>query len=158
MKSIVQKLGGSLASATRQPEPNVLLFAFLLNLPWELLQIPLFKAMPTLAHWDGVMVCLRAAAGDGVIALLAFWAIALLGGTRNWIARLSIRTLCTYVVIGLLFTVVVEYWATQVAGRWQYAAAMPRLPLLETGLLPLLQWVLIPPLLLWVVRRQLAQP
>jgi hypothetical protein len=32
---------------------------------------------------------------------------------------------------------------------------MPRLPLLGTGLAPLLQWLLIPPLVAWLVRRQI---
>ena len=40
-------------------------------------------------------------------------------------------------------------------GRWEYAEAMPRLPLLGTGLAPLLQWLLIPPLVIWLVRRQI---
>jgi hypothetical protein len=33
---------------------------------------------------------------------------------------------------------------------------MPRLPVIGTGLLPLLQWLVIPPLVLWFVRRQIA--
>lgn len=158
MKSIVRGLEGSLSSMTRQPELNIFMFAFLLNLPWELLQIPLFTAMPALAHWDGVIVCMRAAAGDGLIALLAFWAIAYLAGTRGWMTHFSIRTTVGFIGIGIILTIMMEYWATRLAGRWEYATAMPRLPLLGTGLLPLLQWVLIPPLLLWVVRRQIAQP
>ena len=57
--------------------------------------------------------------------------------------------------IGLIVTIALEYWATQIGGRWEYAEAMPRLPLLGTGLAPLLQWLLIPPLVIWLVRRQI---
>ncbi|WP_205527550.1 hypothetical protein [Halomonas sp. JS92-SW72] len=32
---------------------------------------------------------------------------------------------------------------------------MPTLPLLGTGLAPLLQWLLLPPLIVWLARRQL---
>ena len=35
-----------LQSLTWTPEFNVALFAFLLNLPWELWQVPLFEHMP----------------------------------------------------------------------------------------------------------------
>jgi hypothetical protein len=32
---------------------------------------------------------------------------------------------------------------------------MPTIPVLEAGLIPLLMWGVLPPLVLWVVRRQL---
>ena len=141
--------------AMNWPETNVALFAFLLNLPWELWQIPLFKNMPSFAHWHGVMLCTRAALGDAAIALLAFWLVAATARTRDWMRRPSGATLGAFVAIGLVVTITLEYWATQVGGRWEYAEQMPRLPLLGTGLAPLLQWLLIPPLVVWLVRRQI---
>lgn len=35
-------------------------------------------------------------------------------------------------------------------------ASMPVVPFLEVGLAPLLQWILLPPIALWIVRRQLT--
>ena len=137
------------------PETNVALFAFLLNLPWELWQVPLFKGMPSLAHWDGVILCTRAAAGDAVIALLAFWLVAAMTRTRDWIRRPAGASMGGYVAIGLIVTMALEYMATQLGARWEYAETMPRLPLLGTGLAPLLQWLLIPPFVAWLVRRQI---
>lgn len=55
---------------TWTPEFNVVLFAFLLNLPWELWQVPLFDHMPLAPHWEAVKTCSRAAVGDAVIALV----------------------------------------------------------------------------------------
>lgn len=66
-----------LQALTWTPEFNVALFAFLLNLPWELWQVPLFEHMPLAPHWEAVKTCSRAAAGDAVIALVAYWAMAL---------------------------------------------------------------------------------
>lgn len=137
------------------PETNVALFAFLLNLPWELWQIPLFKGMPSFEHWNGVIQCTRATAGDAAIALLAFWLVAATTRTRDWMRQPPGIALATFVAVGLLITIMLEYWATQIGGRWEYADAMPRLPLLGTGLAPLLQWLLIPPLVAWLVRRQI---
>ncbi|HCJ50545.1 MAG: hypothetical protein COZ20_03550 [Gallionellales bacterium CG_4_10_14_3_um_filter_54_96] len=139
----------------RQPELNLFVFAFLLNLPWELVQIPLFREMPSLPHVVGVVRCLRAAAGDGLILLLAFWTIAWITGSRRWLFHLSPVRLGGFIAVGLAITIAMEYWATVVAERWDYADAMPRLPLLGTGLAPLLQWILIPPLALWLTQRQL---
>lgn len=35
----------------RQPEFNVVLFGFLVNLPWEFLQVPFFRQMAAAPHW-----------------------------------------------------------------------------------------------------------
>jgi len=59
------------------------------------------------------------------------------------------------VVVGVLITVVMERLATGPLGRWAYADAMPVVPVLEVGLSPLLQWIAVPPLIVWFVRCQL---
>lgn len=41
------------------PELHVALFAFLLNLPWEFLQVPLYVGMPTMPHWCHFQQLLR---------------------------------------------------------------------------------------------------
>jgi len=51
---------------------------------------------------------------------------------------------------------VLEGLATGSADRWQYAEVMPRLPILGTGLAPLGQWLVLPPIVLWLTRRHLA--
>lgn len=38
----------------------------------------------------------------------------------------------------------------------RYAEAMPTLPVLGAGFAPLLQWTLLPPIVMWFVRRQLT--
>jgi hypothetical protein len=53
-------------------------------------------------------------------------------------------------------TLVLEWLATEVLDRWSYSDAMPELPVLGTGLLPVLQWILLPPLIVWFVWRQLT--
>ncbi|MFN9847597.1 MAG: hypothetical protein ACK56C_04430, partial [Alphaproteobacteria bacterium] len=36
------------------PELAVFIFAFLLNLVWEFLQVPLYEGMAETAHWQGI--------------------------------------------------------------------------------------------------------
>lgn len=138
------------------PELHVLLFAFLLNYPWEFLQVPFFEGMPKANHWDAVVVCTRAAAGDALIALAAFWAVALHWRERSWICRPRSGQIGAFVAVGVLVTVGLEWHATVLADRWSYAEHMPVVPLLGTGLAPLLQWLLLPPLIVWFVRRQIG--
>ena len=57
--------------------------------------------------------------------------------------------------LGLAATILFEILATQVWHRWHYSSLMPTIPMLEVGLIPLLMWGVLPPLILWFVRRQL---
>ncbi len=152
-------------ASARQPSPfrrvieapvvNVALFAFLLNYPWEFLQVPLFRGMAQAPHWDAIKVCTRATLGDAAIAAVAFWGVAAVAGAR-WILRPSVGQVAGFIAIGVAITLVLERLATGPLGRWEYAEAMPVLPLLGVGLTPVLQWVLLPPLVAWFVRRQLT--
>ncbi|MBW3661220.1 MAG: hypothetical protein KY397_06260, partial [Gemmatimonadetes bacterium] len=53
-------------------------------------------------------------------------------------------------------TVLLEWLSVDVWRRWDYARSMPTLPLTGTGLAPLLQWLLLPPLAIWLARRHLG--
>lgn len=55
----------------------------------------------------------------------------------------------------MLITVVFEELATGPLNLWEYTDAMPVLPMLGTGLAPVAQWIILPLLQFWFVRRQL---
>ena len=57
---------------------------------------------------------------------------------------------------GLLLGAGIE-WRALAAGRWTYTAAMPIVPLLNVGLLPVLQLLVLPWPIYWAAWR-LAQP
>lgn len=136
----------------------IALFGFLLNLPWELLQVPLYRGLGASSHREGILVCVRAAAGDAGIAVAAFWIVSLSCRSREWLRHPGPMQVVGFTAVGLVITVLIEAWATQVAGRWGYAEAMPVVPLLGTGLAPFLQWLVIPPGVLWLAGRQLRGP
>jgi hypothetical protein len=137
------------------PEPWVLLFSLLLHYPWEFLQVPFYEGMRELPHWEGVVMCSLAAAGDAVIALVAFWAAAAASRSRRWLMRPRPAAWLTYLGAGLALTVALEWLATEATGRWRYAAEMPTAPGLGTGLVPLLQWLILPSLVVLLARGQL---
>ena len=137
------------------PEFNVVLFAFLLNYPWEFLQVPFYRDMPQAAHWDAILFCSRATAGDALIALASFWGGALLSRNRHWVTRPTFWQIVAFSAFAVLITIGLEWHATVIAERWAYADHMPVLPVTGTGLLPVLQWVILPPLIVWFVYRQI---
>ena len=143
-------------SALNVPELNVAMFAFLLNFVWEFWQIGWFADISTVPHLEGVKICTSAAFGDVGIALVAYWVVSFSEKTRSWARNPTKRNLLGFVLVGVGITVLFEWLATHVLDRWAYAESMPTLPILGTGLLPLLQWIVLPPLILWFVRRQLS--
>ena len=138
------------------PEFNVVLFSFLLNLPWEVWQVPFFQGMADQPYWLGVKACTKSTFGDAAIGLAAFWIAAIVAKSRSWILQPRKLNTAVFLAVGILATIIVEALATGPLERWTYDEAMPRLPILGIGLLPLLQWLLLPPLVLWIVRRQIS--
>ena len=131
-------------------------FAFLLHFVWEMWQIPFFTATSSDSHWVGVVACTRATVGDAAISLVAFWFVAAVARSRSWILDSSPSQVGTFVAVGVVITIMLESLATGPLKRWSYTSLMPLLPVLGTGIVPLLQWILLPPLTIWFVRRQLT--
>lgn len=128
------------------------LTTFVLHFTWEILQIPFYEGMTQAEHSAAVWVCTRATFGDTGIALTAYFGAAYSARSLTWIHALPIKALASYFVIGLLITIVFEFLATEVWDRWAYSERMPTLPLLNTGLMPLAQWLVVPALGLYAFR------
>ena len=140
------------------PEINILIFALLLNYPWEFLQAPFFEGMAVASHWGAVKACTGAAVGDAMIMLFAYWSVAVAASDRWWFRIPSRVQMLGFIAAGVVITVAIEHIATQSmdpAWGWRYADTMPTVPVVGVGLTPLLQWILLPPLAIWFVRRQL---
>lgn len=140
------------------PEFNIFIFGVLLNFPWEFLQVPFFRGLAEAGHWNAILTCTRATLGDGLIMLIAFWATAAIWRDRWWFMRASVRHIAVFAGVGLIITILLEQLATRSTHAdwgWRYSDLMPVVPGLGIGLTPLLQWVLLPPLVVWFSRRQL---
>src|SRR3546814_4619142 len=90
--------------------------------------------------------------------LIAFWAVAAVSRSRWWLLRPDRRQVAGLVAVGVAITILFERLATSSVHPgwgWRYADAMPLLPGTEVGLSPLAQWIILPPLAIWFVRRQL---
>lgn len=152
----ILRLARWFANLPSTPEFNVLVFSFLINLAWELWQISFFQGMAEQPHGASVKACTQATLGDAGIALTAFWVTAIFARTRSWILRPNRLDIAIFLGVGIAVTIIFEALATGMLERWAYNDAMPRLPVLGTGLLPVIQWLVIPPLVVWFVRRQIG--
>lgn len=139
------------------PEVNIAIFAFLLNFVWEVQQMPFFALPSSLSCQERVINCTLATVGDVAIMLTGFWVVAALARSRRWILQPSGWHIAVFLSVVIFITIIFESLATGVLNRWEYASIMPTLPGLGTGLLPLLQWLLLPLLVIWFLRRQLQE-
>ena len=93
-----------------------------------------------------------------LITLLAYGAVALAAKNRPWMLAPSGWQVAAFVGIGLSITGLIEWLATN--GRWvkswAYSTSMPLFPGTGIGLAPLLQWIVVPLLVLWFVGRHWA--
>lgn len=118
------------------------------NFVWEMAQMPLYENMPfdSLMSW---WLCFRASLGDGIIVAF-IWAIgAVLFREQRWFEVLTPLRAAILLTTGALIAVGIEYVAL-LRGRWSYSALMPLVPLLDVGLSPFLQLLVLPlPLMRW---------
>jgi hypothetical protein len=119
--------------------------AVLFNYAWELAQSPLYLGMENFrAMW---WHCFVASVGDGFLVLLIFatgWAVL---RRQTWFVQPGMRGYFLMLVMGLVIGVSVEWAAVHVAGRWAYTAQMPLVPGLGVGIVPMLQTLVLPPLI-----------
>ena len=132
--------------------PFFLLFAVavLVNYLWELAQAPLYVGV----DFPGAMWhCFVAALGDGLLVLAIFALVAIATGNMDWYVRPGMRGYTAMAAAGLAVGFAVEWWGLHIARRWQYSDLMPVIPETGIGAAPVLQMLLLPPAIFWIVRR-----
>lgn len=147
---------GAVEESWWQPWAVVAGFSFGAHFVWEFLHAPLYRGLAEGTHLDGIKCCLLATLGDVAIALAAYGVVAVMTRDRLWLAssRGSRGAALAYVMLGLAITVVIELLSVAVWRRWAYTDAQPTIG--GVGLSPLLQWLAVPPLVLWLARRHLG--
>jgi len=140
-----------LSIGAKVPELRLCLWGFGLNAVWEAVQSPLYTDYGR-GTWYLIRTRLHCTGGDVLILLAAFWLTALVFRDRRWTGRPSWPAASLFVAIGLTYTVWSEIHNTRIVHAWEYAAAMPRIG--GIGLTPLVQWLVIPPFLVVLLRRK----
>lgn len=136
-----------------QPWAALAFFSVLLNFVWEMVVMPAYETRSASATGVWIVMCLVATLGDVGITLGSY-AVAKMITTRRWLTRPTLVPFVTYLAVGLVMTIAFECVNVNVLHRWSYAPRM--LVVAGIGVLPLLQWLVLPPIVLWLARRHLA--
>ena len=133
------------------------LFVGLANLLWEILHVPLYTLWNEGTFGEIVFSVVHCTGGDVLIALACLVAALILLGGAAWPVEGSGTVAAVAVTLGLAYTVYSEWRNVVVRGSWAYSNLMPLVPPLDTGLSPLLQWLIIPVVGLSWSRRKALQ-
>lgn len=120
------------------------LAAFGLNWLWENIQTPAYVEMASRPRSETVPICTVATLGDVAITFVIYWIGALAAGQVRWGTTGKWNVYATAALLGGACAVGVE-WKALAAGYWSYNQRMPIVPVLEVGLSPFLQLVLLVP-------------
>jgi len=124
-----------------------------LNLIWEIAQMPLYTLWLTGSIPEISYAILHCTAGDMLIATVSVIGARVILCARNWPKDRFVSVAVITIALALTYTVFSEWWNVEVRQAWAYRDVMPRLPGIGTGLSPLLQWLVVPLLVFWIVAR-----
>jgi hypothetical protein len=137
------------------PEITVAIFAFLLNFVWEVLQTPFFIDISSEINTI-VWFRLHCTFGDVMIALGSFWLVSLIFKNRFWFIRPNRLNVFLFILFGVSYTIFSEIINVSIKDLWGYSDLMPVIPYIGVGIAPIVQWIVIPPLIIFFVKRQLS--
>ena len=119
------------------------------HLIWEVLQLPLYTVWTTGTLTQQAFAVLHCTLGDTMIAGLSLLVALALFARATWPSTGVVRVFAVSLAIGLAYTVYSEWLNVSVRRSWAYSDLMPVVPVLGTGLAPLLQWLVVPTLAQW---------
>jgi hypothetical protein len=124
------------------------------HLVWETVQLPLYTLWSRGTAREIGFAVMHCSSADLLIATTALTIALVTVGFSAWPGRRFVAVLATTVIVSASYTIYSEYMNTVVRQSWAYAASMPTLPWLGTGVSPLAQWMIVPALALtWAGRR-----
>lgn len=126
-----------------------------LNLTWEVAQLPLYTLWTRAPPAGIAFAVAHCTAGDLLIGSAALAIVLMLTRSAALVGWKWARISSCTALIGVVYTVFSE-WTNTTLFRWAYSELMPTIVLgaTEVGLSPLLQWLVVPPLSLYLSRRR----
>lgn len=119
-----------------------LLYIFGLNFLWEISQMFLYQKHSDRLI-DFVFVHIKASLGDVLIFIIIYIIGFFIFKNKKWFLLRKNSVYIFSAVCGFIIAVIIERYALS-TGRWAYNDLMPMIPLLDVGLLPILQMILLP--------------
>ena len=111
---------------------------------WEILQLPFYTLWTTGTVGQQAFAIIHCTLGDGMIAGFSLLLAVAVAGRAGWPRTAVTSVFLVSLVLGVGYTIFSEWLNVVVRGSWAYSELMPVVPVLGTGLTPLLQWLVVP--------------
>lgn len=119
------------------------------NLLWETAHLPLYTIWDSGSPSELAFAVIHCTGGDILIGLSSLTLALLLIGDSSWPVVGRIRIGALMMAFGLSYTIFSEWLNIEVRQAWEYGDLMPIVPLINTGVSPILQWSIIPLVAFW---------
>jgi hypothetical protein len=135
------------------PEINLFLFAFLLNFVYEVWQSPYYSFYNSPSLAEKIRDLTHCSFGDAVIILVCHWVVSAIARSRYWILHPSRQFTLPFTSLGLVITLALETYRVNVSKV--YGVPVLAVPILGMSGLAIIQWIILPPLILYLARRHI---
>lgn len=116
------------------------------HLAWEAAHIPLYTIWVEGTWGEIGFAILHCTGGDVLIAMSTLLLALFLVGGHAWPSERAGRVLLLAVALGVSYTIFSEWLNIVIRAAWAYRDIMPVVPVIDSGLTPLLQWIIVPTL------------
>ena len=120
---------------------TITIIALLLNLIWEMVQMPLYKGSSY--SIEQIAFCTLASVADALMVLLLYFGVAFIFRSPLWIQHLKWQQIAIVILIGGTGAVLAEMRHLSL-GSWAYDNSMPLIPVVNVGIAPVLQFMILP--------------
>lgn len=120
------------------------LFSLIGHFLWELAHIQLYTIWTEGSTEEIAFAILHCTGGDLMIAFSTLLLSLFFFGDGEWPGRRAGPVLLAALVMGVGYTIFSEWLNIIVREAWAYRDIMPVIPIIDAGLTPFLQWVVIP--------------
>ncbi len=135
-------------------------FVAVANLVWETAQLPLYTLWREATAREQAFAVAHCTGGDVLIATACLLLALMAAADGRWPSHSPVywRVAGLTVGLGVLYTIFSEWLNIVIRKSWAYSDLMPVVPVIDTGLSPLLQWIVVPIAGFWFARRIEAAP
>ena len=116
------------------------------HLIWEIAHTPLYTIWVEESWGEIAFAVMHCTAGDLLIAMSTLLLALFAFGSASWPRDRVAPVLVATIVLGVGYTIFSEWLNIEVREAWAYREIMPVIPIIDAGLTPVMQWVVIPSL------------
>lgn len=128
------------------------------NLVWKFAHMQLYTLWETGSPGEIVFAAVHCTGGDILIAMSALLSALFLFGSSKWPEAGYRRVAVATTLFGICYTVFSEWLNIEVRGAWAYGDMMQVIPLINVGISPISQWIVLPILSFWWAAPQKEAP